>query len=470
MPEIPDWLTQPQTPSSAKKVFKSGDRTVLGLLSVLSRIRLSAVYSESYLRRLHPGLKLLVILETILLVSLSSSFFFILAVGALILLLIGTLEAEDILPVLAVTSAALLFSFLMLLPSYLTGNSANVLKILIKIGISAALMNVFARTARWREMVRSLKWLRVPDIFILTLDITQKYIYVLGDFALQMLTALKLRSAGGNGRERHPVIRIIGVLFLKSREMAESLYASMECRCFDGSYPILFNTVKGYPHVRALTNLFAGMAPDYRAGSGAVELVKPEVSGDFDTFDMARIEAHAQPLHVDQARAALTKVEALSSDTAIVDELRSQIEAAATTSLPAEEEVEIASDSAEVEDVPTYEISDSSSSPNETIGGLVADLESSLGSGFLPEMNPVEGEPEPVMHASETSGHEHGESTELGSMVSDLEAALGDTSGDDDFKAFLLRGKAVPGVNTYLPRPLYVEGKHMPFAGAGTRE
>ena len=29
MPEIPDWLTQPQTPSSVKKVFKSGDRTVL---------------------------------------------------------------------------------------------------------------------------------------------------------------------------------------------------------------------------------------------------------------------------------------------------------------------------------------------------------------------------------------------------------------------------------------------------------
>src|SRR6266513_1162310 len=25
----------------------------------------------------------------------------------------------------------------------------------------------------------------------------------------------------------------------------------------DGSYPILFNSVKGYPHVRALTNLFA---------------------------------------------------------------------------------------------------------------------------------------------------------------------------------------------------------------------
>lgn len=31
--------------------------------------------------------------------------------------------------------------------------------------------------------------------------------------------------------------------------------------------------------------------------------------------------------------------------------------------------------------------------------------------------------------------------------------------------AFLLRGKAVPSVNTYLPRPKYVPGKHMPFRG-----
>ena len=28
---------------------------------------------------------------------------------------------------------------------------------------------------------------------------------------------------------------------------------------FDGSYPVLFNNVKGYPHARAVTNLFANM-------------------------------------------------------------------------------------------------------------------------------------------------------------------------------------------------------------------
>ncbi len=35
--------------------------------------------------------------------------------------------------------------------------------------------------------------------------------------------------------------------------------------------------------------------------------------------------------------------------------------------------------------------------------------------------------------------------------------------------AFLLRGKAVPGINEYQPWPEYVEGKHMPFRGAGHR-
>src|SRR5262245_59668082 len=32
--------------------------------------------------------------------------------------------------------------------------------------------------------------------------------------------------------------------------------------------------------------------------------------------------------------------------------------------------------------------------------------------------------------------------------------------------SFLVRGEAVPGVNVYQPRPVYVEGTHMPFRGS----
>lgn len=36
--------------------------------------------------------------------------------------------------------------------------------------------------------------------------------------------------------------------------------------------------------------------------------------------------------------------------------------------------------------------------------------------------------------------------------------------------AFLLRGKAVPGINEYLPRPRYLSGRHMPFRGCEKME
>jgi len=38
----------------------------------------------------------------------------------------------------------------------------------------------------------------------------------------------------------------------------------------------------------------------------------------------------------------------------------------------------------------------------------------------------------------------------------------------EHFSPYLLRGEAVPGVNTYVPYPAYVPGKHMPFAGCDT--
>src|SRR5712692_10099914 len=61
----------------------------------------------------------------------------------------------------------------------------------------------------------------------------------------------------------------------------------------DGSYPIVFNSVKGYPHVRALTNLFANY--------GIVE----RMFGWDGPVDRTRKLAHAlthplRPIEIDQ--------------------------------------------------------------------------------------------------------------------------------------------------------------------------
>ena len=129
---------------------------------------------------------------------------------------------------------------------------------------------------------------------------------------------------------------------------------------------------------------------------------------------------------LDQARAALAKVEALTSDPTILDTLREEIAAASVRSSTAEVEVESEPVDLEIpEEVAVEPEAVARPASTETIGEFVADLESSLGDSFLPDaVEPAEAEP--YVHASDALHHDHGRASDLGSMVSDLEAALGD--------------------------------------------
>src|SRR5260370_32080026 len=78
-------------------------------------------------------------------------------------------------------------------------------------------------------------------------------------------------SAARNGRTTHRPLRSDltslpasvdwlrdqGLLLETDVEVNPDLELTGIQKGLDGSYPIVFNTVKGYPHVRALTNLFA---------------------------------------------------------------------------------------------------------------------------------------------------------------------------------------------------------------------
>ena len=65
-----------------------------------------------------------------------------------------------------------------------------------------------------------------------------KYIVLLGEYALQMLYALKLRSVGKNKEKYGSIAGVGGSLFVKSRAMSQTMYQAMECRGFDGEYKI----------------------------------------------------------------------------------------------------------------------------------------------------------------------------------------------------------------------------------------
>ena len=76
----------------------------------------------------------------------------------------------------------------------------------------------------------------VPSLFIFTLDITLKYISVLGEICVEILQSVSLRSVGKNPDKAKAFSGILGTTFLKSSEMAEEMYAAMCCRGFTGEY------------------------------------------------------------------------------------------------------------------------------------------------------------------------------------------------------------------------------------------
>lgn len=105
-----------------------------------------------------------------------------------------------------------------------------------KVFVSVTLIGILSAGTSWNKLTASLRSFHIPDIFIFTLDITLKYIAVLGEICMEILTSLRLRSVGQNRKKAQSFSGILGISFLKSREMAEEMYAAMCCRGFVGEY------------------------------------------------------------------------------------------------------------------------------------------------------------------------------------------------------------------------------------------
>jgi cobalt/nickel transport system permease protein len=174
----------------------------------------------------------------ILLVSLSRSLYFLGAIGTFELAIISCLDGRRIASVLKTGFVASLFAFIIFLPSALWGNWPNVVAVALKVLLSVVAAALVTATAGWTSITRGLSSLRLPDIFILVLDLAIKYISLLGGLVLDLLCALKLRSVGRNRSKTESLAGIAGTTFLKSMEAAEDMYAAMECRGFSGSYRV----------------------------------------------------------------------------------------------------------------------------------------------------------------------------------------------------------------------------------------
>ena len=87
---------------------------------------------------------------------------------------------------------------------------------------------LLANTTPFSELLRVLRQLHVPAVFVTTLALMYRYLFVLVDEAERMKRARQARTLG---KTRWPVLAgVLGQLFVRSTERAERIHAAMTAR------------------------------------------------------------------------------------------------------------------------------------------------------------------------------------------------------------------------------------------------
>ncbi|HUI66653.1 MAG TPA: cobalt ECF transporter T component CbiQ [Nitrospirota bacterium] len=97
---------------------------------------------------------------------------------------------------------------------------------------------LFTLTSKWGDVFSGLRSLFVPRIFVMTLSMTERYLFVFLRLIQDMYRARKSRTIRpfSTAVERRWTASRIGVTFKKSLEMSDDVYKAMLSRGFQGEF------------------------------------------------------------------------------------------------------------------------------------------------------------------------------------------------------------------------------------------
>jgi cobalt/nickel transport system permease protein len=241
-----------------KRQFGWIDKTISGIAGVIEQ----SVFTEEYtrkngwLQRVDPRAKLAMFLVIVLAASLSNS---LLALACLYVLLLVVAHASRIpfdffvkrvwlgipffagvviLPSIFFAPSQRLFD-LPLGPLHLGPSLATLLSAAVfvaRVGVSVSLAVLLILSTSWSDVLKGLQAFRVPQIFILLLSMTYRYIFLFLHTANGMFEARKSRTVGRTtGHEQRGWISgSMGSLMNRSFKMSNDVYAAMAARGFAG--------------------------------------------------------------------------------------------------------------------------------------------------------------------------------------------------------------------------------------------
>jgi len=246
-------------------------KTLRELQKSLSSERLSEYYArqDGLLQHIDPRIKLVAAIGLILLVGLTRKFEILLGLWVLTLILMYFSR----LPVLKMQASIWAFIPLITLliavpgmfnlfndgipilvlhrfsePVYLWGyklpqsifiskqGTMAALYLFLRVGLSLSLGVLLAVTTPVSRLLKSLRMLGIPALFVMLIEMTYRYLVMLLMLSLEMFEARKMRTVGNLSlrRQQAQVGSSMGTLFAKSMIMAEEVYQAMTARCYTG--------------------------------------------------------------------------------------------------------------------------------------------------------------------------------------------------------------------------------------------
>lgn len=234
------------------------EHTLAGIAGSIER----AVFTEEHarrpgwLQRLDPRAKLGMFAAVILAASLSNSLLALVGLYALILLAARASRVPFDFFVRRVWLGIPFFAGVVIVPSIFFSPGPRLFDLALgplhiapsipglegaiifvaRVGVSVSLAVLLVLTTQWADLLKSLQAVKVPQIFILLLSMTYRYIFLFLHSANSMFEARKSRTVGRTSGNEHR--RWISAMMMsqlnRAFKMSNDVYAAMLARGFTG--------------------------------------------------------------------------------------------------------------------------------------------------------------------------------------------------------------------------------------------
>lgn len=217
---LPEWLLEerPEVTKVGKNSFLIRNRHHLEAL--LQKFEAHPLKVASLF---HPTAKILILFFLFISVGISQDLIVLWLLGLLLGASLAFLPHDVLVRILKKTVVLLVFPLVLHLPHLLFSGGQSLF--LLRLPLIAIAIAYYSETSTISEMLAALKGLHFPDLVLLQLDITIKYIDVFGKQLMDLLKGIEARSFGGNHRFRIGS-NIWGILYLKAIRYGEELNSS----------------------------------------------------------------------------------------------------------------------------------------------------------------------------------------------------------------------------------------------------